>query len=230
MKDSIRCIVAEDFLDLNRIYTDILNYESDIMVIHNAFSGEELIEILNEKTPDVILLDVEMETPEAGIQYCRRISAQYPDIRIIILTCHEEEEKILAAFEAGAVDYILKTSSMAEVILSIRNVYKQDSPIHGYAANTIRKKMREIGDYKRQLKEFTLAFSSLTPAEIGILKLSLKGLKQREIAETKHIELVTVKTHVGHIIKKFNCSRIQEVVDIIRSLDMTDFVSKAPSV
>lgn len=102
MNDSIRCIVAEDFLDLNRIYTDILNYEPDIEVIHNAFSGEELLKILKDKTPDVILLDIEMETPEAGIEYCRRISAQYPKIKTVILTCHEEEEKILAAFEAGS--------------------------------------------------------------------------------------------------------------------------------
>lgn len=230
MNTSIQCIVVEDYSDLNRIYTDILNYESDIEVIHNAFSGEELMNVLEEKKPDVILLDIEMETPEAGIDYCRRITSEYPGIKIVILTCHEEEDKILSAFEAGAVDYILKTSSMAEVILSIRNVFKQDSPIHGYAANTIRKKMREIGEYKGKLKEFTLAFSSLTPAEIGVLKLSLQGLKQREIAEKKHIELVTVKTHVGHIIKKFNCTRIQEVVDVIKSLDMTDFVSKAPSV
>ncbi|MBI9095936.1 MAG: response regulator transcription factor [Sphaerochaeta sp.] len=226
----IGCIIAEDFLELNQIYCSILNHEATINVLASVSSGSELVKAVEMYHPDVILMDIEMESQNAGIDYCRLISQRFPDIRIVILTCHEEEERILAAFEAGAVDYLLKTDSMSDIIASIKNAYFRTSPIHSHAASALRKKMKELGSYKEALQQFTRAFMTLTPAETGVLKMLLKGMKQREIASKKCIELVTVKTHVGRILKKFEMQRTSEVLTIIQTLDVSDFVDQAKSI
>lgn len=228
--ESISCIIAEDFPELNKIYSNILNHEADIRVLSSVFSGRELMEALKENRPDVILMDIEMESPTAGIDTCRRISRNYPEIRIVFLTGHEEEELIVSAFEAGAIDYILKTDSMSDIITAIRKAYNREAPIHSYAARTIRRKMKEIGQYKEELQNFTRAFMTLTPAEVGVVKLLLKGYKQREIAQEKCIELVTVKTHVSRILKKFNLHKTRDVLHLIRDLDLEQIVAETKSI
>lgn len=227
---AIRCIIAEDFSELNQIYTNILNHEPEINVLYSVYSGEELLQRLKENEVDVVLMDIEMESPTSGIEYCRRISHLYPDICIVMLTCHEEEERILSAFEAGAVDYLLKTDSMSDVISAIKKAYHRSSPIHSCAAKALRRQMQEIGEYKASLQRFTRCFMILTPAEVGILQLLLDGIKQKEIAKQKHVELVTVKTHVSKILKKFTCRRTSEVVEEIRRLDLEEMVRQAKSI
>ncbi len=229
MDKVISCIIAEDFPELNKIYSNILNHEADIEVLSSVFSGAELLDVIPENRPDVILMDIEMESPTAGISYCRQISRKYPDVKVVFLTGHEEEERIIEAFEAGAVDYILKTDSMYDIISSIRKAYNHEAPIHSYAARTIRRKMQEIGRYKEELQHFTRAFMLLTPAEVGVLKLLLQGYKQKDIADKKHIELVTVKTHVGRILKKFGSHRTRDVISRIRELDLEEVVMESAS-
>lgn len=226
----IGCIIAEDFLELNQIYCSILDHEPNISVLASVRSGFELVKAVEIHHPDVILMDIEMESQNAGIEYCRLINQRFPEIRIVILTCHEDEERILAAFEAGAVDYLLKTDSMSNIITSITNAYNRNSPIHSHAASVLRKKMKELGSYKESLQQFTQAFMTLTPAETGVLKLLLQGMKQREIASKKCIELVTVKTHVGRILKKFEMHRTSDVMELIQTLDVSDFVEQSKSV
>jgi DNA-binding NarL/FixJ family response regulator len=223
----IGCIVAEDFHELNTIYTSILDHEPDISVLASVYSGQALIQALTIHHPDVILMDIEMESPTAGIEYCRLISTLYPDIHVVVLTCHDEEERILTAFEAGAIDYLLKTDSMSEIITAIRKAYNCVSPIHSCAAETLRKKIQEMGRYHKAFQEFTLAFMTLTPAEKSVLKRLLKGQKQREIAEQKCIELVTVKSHVSRILKKFNLHRTRDILKTIHALNLEGFVEQA---
>lgn len=133
----IGCIIAEDFLELNQIYCSILDHEPNISVLASVRSGFELVKAVEIHHPDVILMDIEMESQNAGIEYCRLINQRFPEIRIVILTCHEDEERILAAFEAGAVDYLLKTDSMSNIITSITNAYNRNSPIHSHAASVV---------------------------------------------------------------------------------------------
>ncbi|POQ99654.1 LuxR family transcriptional regulator [Alkalispirochaeta sphaeroplastigenens] len=226
----IRCVVAEDYPELNRIYTSILNHEPEITVLASLHSGAELLAFVEQEQPDVVLLDIEMEEPTAGITCCREMHRRFPDIRVVFLTCHDEEERILSAFEAGAIDYIRKTESMTEIIAAVRRAGGRDAPIHSYAAETLRRHMQKAGQYKEELQRFTQIFMTLSPAEVGILQLLLQGYKQREIAQMKHIEVVTVKSHVGRILKKFQLRRTSTIVGLIRELDAQDLVAQARSI
>lgn len=226
----ITCIVAEDFPELNHIYRNILDHEPDITVLAAVTSGKELLEVVETSQPDVILMDIEMESPTAGIDYCRRINSSFPDVKIVMLTCHEEDYRIISAFEAGAVDYLLKTDSLSDIIKAIRKAHNGESPIHSYAAETLRRQMQAMGKYKEELQEFTRAFMQLTPSEVGILQLLLRGYRQKHICEIKHIEIVTVKIHVNRLLKKFALKRTSEVLELIHSLNVETFVEQSRSV
>jgi DNA-binding NarL/FixJ family response regulator len=223
-------MVAEDFPELNQIYRNILDHEPDITIIAAVTSGKELLEAVDIQQPDVILMDIEMESPTAGIDYCRRIRSRYPYTKIVMLSCHEEDYRIISAFEAGAVDYILKTDSISDIIKAIKKAYTCESPIHSYAADTLRRQIQTMGKYKEELQEFTRAFMQLTPAEVGVLQLLLRGNKQKDICEIKHIAIMTVKSHVNRILKKFTVKRTSDVLELIYSLNVEKFVEQSRSV
>jgi DNA-binding NarL/FixJ family response regulator len=224
MNGPIRCIVVEDFEPLNNVYCNLLNYEKDIEVVGRAHNSEELFELLKEKAADVILLDIEMKSRTEGIETCKKVIKAYPETQIIMMTCHDEEDIILSAFEAGAVDYVLKTSSSAQILEAVRSAFNNSSAINSYVAFVIRKRMKEFSAFKESLLYLMNIVSSLTASEIDVLKLLLKGKKQREIAEIRSVELVTVKAHVSSILKKFNQERTSEIVKAIKASGLQSFI------
>lgn len=220
----INCIVAEDFEELRNIYSNILDHENGISVTGSAGNGTDLFKVIKEESADVILLDIEMDSPNAGIEYCSRIKQEYPEIAVIMLTCHEEDEKILAAFQAGAINYILKTCSLSEIIEAVRNASEGKSMIHPHASKVIRKQLQQDHSDKSALMSTMKIITSLTNMETIILSYLLHGKKQNQIASIRNIEIVTVKTHITGIHKKFNCRKTTEVVRQIRRIELVDFI------
>ncbi len=224
MGDIIKCIIVEDFGPLNEIYYNLLSYERDIEVVGRAYDSEQLDEILRNKKADVILLDIEMTYKTEGICTCKKILNKYPYLKVIMLSCHEEEDMILEAIEAGAVDYVLKTSSSSKILEAIRAAYNDDSCINSYVGNIIRKKMKEINLYKDSLLFMTNIISTLTVSELDVLRLLMNGKRQKEIAEVRNVELVTVKAHTSNILKKFNKERTSDVVNMIKELGLQSMI------
>jgi DNA-binding NarL/FixJ family response regulator len=229
MSSVIRCMIAEDDKQLNDIYYNLLNYEKDIEVVGRAFNGSELIKLISEKEVNIILLDIEMENSIDGIEVCKEILKGRPNIKIIILSCHDEEDIILSAFEAGAVDYVLKTSSSSHILESIYSANNNSSSINSYVAGIIRNRLKEFGILKENLFEVMNVLSVLTGSELGVLKLLLKGKKQKEIAKIRNVELVTIKSHVSSILRKFDLNRMHDVVNIIENARLQAFVEKMKS-
>jgi DNA-binding NarL/FixJ family response regulator len=225
----IKCIIVEDFEPLNNIYYNLLNYEGDIQVVGRAYDSNELFEIIKNTAVDVVLLDIEMTGRLDGINSCKRLLKEYPNLSVIMLSCHEEEEIILSAFEAGAMDYVLKTSSSAKILEAVRAAYNKDSPINPYAASLIRKRMKEFSNFKEGLLYMMNIVSTLTYSEVYVLKLLMKSKKQREIAEIRNVEIVTVKAHVSSILKKFNMERTVDIIKVIKEMGMDNFIENMNS-
>jgi len=154
--NKINTLIVEDLPELNEVYCQLLSHEPEICVVGSAHNKEELNHLLEALNIEVIVMDVEMEHPHSGIEYCQEISKRYPDIKIIMLTCHEEEHTILLAFEAGADDYILKSSSLSELITTIKDVHTGNPSIHGHAAGIIRRQMQSYHSQKKQLLQLTI--------------------------------------------------------------------------
>lgn len=225
MTDLIRCIVVDDYEPLNNVFTNILDYEADISVVGRAYESNGLFDILETTEVDVILLDIEMTTREEGIVACKKISREYPDIKVIILTCHEEEDMILLAFEAGAVDYVLKTSSSSQIHDAVRSAYNNESSFNSKVSQVIRSHLKEYGSMKQSLLYMTNIIASLTASELHVLHLLMNGKKNKEIAAIRNVEVVTVKAHISSILRKFDENRMAKVIVLLKKLGLESFLT-----
>ncbi|MFQ7453199.1 MAG: response regulator transcription factor [Flavonifractor plautii] len=108
MAKIIRVMVAEDFPLLREDFCDVVSAQSDMEVVGSAASGEEIASLADTVPCDVILMDIEMETIDAGIRAAEVITARHPEVKILFLTAHETDDMITSAMGTGAVDYVVK--------------------------------------------------------------------------------------------------------------------------
>lgn len=114
MQEKIKVLIAEDMEPIRKRYVHILSQNEEISVVADVGTGQEACEAARQYQPDVILMDIEMETKDAGIRAAGQILSMYPETRIVILTVYEEDELVFSAFQLGACDYMLKNASSDE--------------------------------------------------------------------------------------------------------------------
>lgn len=218
--EKIRVLIAEDVDILREDYQEVLSESGNISVEGTAASGKEIVEMADNIECDVILMDIEMEDIDTGIKAAEIIHRRKPDIKIVFMTAHENDEIITGAMSTGAVDYIIKGCSDEEVIERVIKAYNGETSLNPKVSETI------IEEYKRlRRSEYSLLFfihnvAVLTPAEHDLLKLLLKNKKIKEIAEIRSVEQVTVKTQIKGLLRKFGCSRSREIVNMIREMGL----------
>ena len=226
MDRKIKVLIAEDMEPIRRKYVKIINASEDLEVVSDVESGEEAVKQAKERKPDVILMDIEMETPDAGIRATQRILQDNPDVRIIILTVYEEDELIFTAFQLGVCDYILKTASPEEIIKSIHNAYENHCPLRPEIASRILGEFKRVRSYETSFLYAVNIVSTLTTTELEILGLLLEGKTRKEICSLRQVEMSTVKTQIHNILQKFNKTSMDEIIDMINNMNLNDFIFK----
>ena len=226
MDRKIKVLIAEDMEPIRRKYVKIINASEDLEVVSDVKSGEEAVKQAKERKPDVILMDIEMETPDAGIRATQRILQDNPDVRIIILTVYEEDELIFTAFQLGVCDYILKNASQEEIIKSIHNAYENHCPLRPEIASRILGEFKRVRSYETSFLYAVNIVSTLTTTELEILGLLLEGKTRKEICSLRQVEMSTVKTQIHNILQKFNKTSMDEIIDMINNMNLNDFIFK----
>ncbi len=221
----IRILIAEDVLAIREYLNMVLSHEPDMEVLATVDNGAVAVERAMAVRPDVVLMDLEMETPRAGVDAIRTLSNQVPEISSVVLTHFEDSETVFAAFEAGAVDYVLKNASAAEILEAVRAAAKDQSPIRSQVAKLIRAEFQVMRSERANLTATLNVVYKLTPTELSLLRLLAEGKTQSEIARIRHVELSTIRTHIGNILKKFNEPTARDVVRKLRSLDIFEIFS-----
>lgn len=219
-----RLMIVDDFRvireDLKEMFEQ-LGFTVPVM----AGSGAEAVSLYSQSLVDVVLMDIMMESPDAGIRAAEAILAKDPGARIIYLTSHEENEVVLTAMATGAKDFLVKDLPAQEQAEHIRNV------MEGQAQLTARVQDVLMGEYKRLRKSeeglmyFIQHLSSLTPAEKELVSCFLEGLKIKQIAQRRSVEPVTVKSQIRTLLAKTGCSRTGEIVSRIRALGLEKLFS-----
>ena len=204
----IRILIADDFELLRSDLRQTLDAQPDMRVVGVAASGAELVRMAEDIAFDVALVDIEME----------RILNRKPDARIIFLTAHETDNMILLSMGAGAVDYLVKGMPEEEMLLHIRRAWEGKPMLETRVQHTVLKEYSRLRRSEQSLLFFIHNVSQLTPAERALTRYLLDGLKAREIAQKRCVELVTVKTQIKSLLRKFGCSRSREIVEMIREL------------
>ncbi|NIK77809.1 DNA-binding NarL/FixJ family response regulator [Paenibacillus castaneae] len=221
----IRIIVAEDMDVLRDHFCKLISQEKDMSIIGRAASGKEVLALVAELgAPDIILMDIEMDVKHDGIMTAQKVLEKHPDTRIVFLTVHEDEETIFSAFDTGAVDYVLKTSSSEAIVQSIRSAHSGVVSVRPEVAYKIKNEFSRIRRNQEALMAATLLLSQMTPSELAILNLLLKDMKIPQIAKERQVELSTIKTQINMILKKFDKKRTKEVTALLRELNVTSFI------
>ena len=205
--DKTRVLLAEDHTIVRKGLRSLLDKETGIEVVGEAEDGREAIVKAEELHPDVVVMDIAMPGLN-GLEATRQIKKRFPDMKILILTMHANEEYILQSLKAGASGYLVKKAAPAELISAINAVHKG----HSFLSPSISRMV--IDEYIRRSKEISEGeegFEQLTVREREVLQLIAEGRKTREIAELLYISIKTVETHRAHIMNKLDIHSTAEL-------------------
>jgi two-component system, NarL family, nitrate/nitrite response regulator NarL len=200
--EAIRILVADDHPLFRDGVVHSLASEADFAVVGQASSGEEALRMARDLLPDVILLDIAMPG-WGGLVAAEKITTACPATKIMMLTVMEDEDKLLAAFKAGARAYVLKGVSAHELARVVRAVGQGEVYVTPSLAAGILVALTHRGAPRDPLEE-------LTERESEILKLVGRGLTNREIGDQIHLSEKTVKHYMTNILEKLHVrSRVE---------------------
>ena len=198
MINAIRVLVTDDHAIVRKGIRALLATEPDIEVVGEARDGRDAITESQRLRPDVILMDLVMPGMD-GLEAIRHIVDRQPEVRILVLTSFDGDDKVFPAIRAGALGYLLKDSGPEELVKAIHQVYRGESSLH---PNVARKLLRELAHPSAQEP----GAQPLTDRELEVLKLVARGQSNREIAQQLAISEATVRTHVSRILTKVGLS------------------------
>lgn len=198
----IRILVADDHPIVREGLVAILSTQPDFEVAGEAGDGEEVVRQVAALRPDVVLLDLEMPGVD-GVEALRRLRASGAEVRAIVLTAFDTDERILSAVQAGAQGYLLKESPRQEIFNAVRTVHAGGSLLQPVVASRLLRRVSRGSSPE-----------SLTPREVEVLGLLAQGLLNKEIADRLSISERTVKFHVSAILGKLGAGNRTEAVAI----------------
>jgi two-component system, NarL family, response regulator NreC len=201
----IQILIADDHGVLRAGLRTLLNAEPNLEVIAEASDGNDVLRLASELRPDIVLLDISMPGP-GGIEVTRRLKEALPELRVLILTAHEDESLLREAVQAGAAGYIIKRAVESELINAIHSVWRGDLYVHPAMTRAL-------------LKETSLfpaipepSMESLTPREIEVLRLIAKGYTNGQIAKELSLSVRTVESHRANLMGKLELRSRVELV------------------
>jgi DNA-binding NarL/FixJ family response regulator len=204
---TIRVLVADDQPMVRAGFRMLLADEEDIDVVAEASSGLEAVQEAARVRPTVVLMDIRMPRLD-GLEATRRILAADEAARILILTTFDLDEYIYEALRAGASGFVLKDDPPEQLIAAIRTVAAGDALLSPAITKRVIKQFTRV-PHPAPPKEF----GELTAREQEVFRLIARGLSNAEIGRELYIGETTVKTHMTHILQKFNLrDRVQLIV------------------
>lgn len=195
----ITILLADDHNVLRQGIAQVLGSQEDMQVVAQASSGEEAIQLASTHRPTVALLDIKMPDVD-GIEVTRAISADFPEVGIIILTMYKKEDYIFEAIKAGASGYLLKEAEMDELLSAVRTVAAGEAVLTPAIAAKVLKEFRRPMASKKQAEETV----ELAERDVEILQLLAQGLSNQEIGDRLSIAEKTVRNRLWSVYKQLH--------------------------
>lgn len=207
---SIKVMLADDHVLIREGIRQLLEFDGSIEVINEANDGVECLEKLEKSKPEVLLLDINMPKKN-GVEVLQEIKKKNIDVKVLILTVHNEVEYLLKAVDIGVDGYILKDAELAELKKAINAVMEGENYIQPNLIPALNNRLvsRDVDKDK---------IDSLTKRELEVLIQVANGMFNKEIADSLNISERTVKNHLSNIFKKIDVSdRTQAAVFAIKN-------------
>ena len=211
----IKLLIAEDQRLFRQSLRLLLEREQDLTVVGEATDGREAFDLAMKLKPEVILMDVDMPKVD-GVTATKLIRGCLPDVKVLMLSVHDEDQRIVAAVQAGACGYILKDADHKEFLRIIR-ASARGEPVHspfmpeGFA----RKAVTALAQAREQGRD---VLELLTDREREILAYTAAGRGNKEIADQLCVSSDTVKTHLHHIYRKLGVTgRVEAILTYLNA-------------
>ncbi len=204
----IRVLIADDHKIIRVGLRGLIELSPDIEVVAEAENGTEVKELVQKVKVDVVLMDIDMGHT-SGIETTRQLKTTHPEINVLGLTMHEEQEYIIEMLEAGASGYLLKNTGMEELLNAVRTAAKGDSYFSQQVSATL---LQAITRQKTAPSSKSNHTMPLTDREIEVLRLISQEHSNGEIAEKLFISVRTVDTHRRNLLEKLQAKNTAGLV------------------
>ncbi|ADC49201.1 two-component response regulator of extracellular degradative enzyme [Alkalihalophilus pseudofirmus OF4] len=220
----IRIVLIDDHQLFREGVKRILAMEPDFEIVADGEDGSEARALVDEHRPDVILMDINMPKVN-GVEATRELVAAYPNVRVLILSIHDDETYVTHVLKTGASGYLLKEMDAGALIEAVKVVASGGSYIHPKVTHNLIKEYRRLATeddkYEESIGfrevEYRKPLHILTRRECEVLQLMTDGQSNRAIGESLYISEKTVKNHVSNILQKMSVNdRTQAVVEAIK--------------
>ena len=211
--ETLRVLLVDDH-DLFRTGLRNLLEEQTVQVVGEAADGAQAIRMVRELAPDVVVMDLNMPGM-SGVEATRQVTTLAPLTRVVVLTISDQDEDVMNAILAGACGYLMKDSSIQDLMQGIKAASVGESLISPHIAAKVLQRMRATGTNEA---DAAMIRAELSDREIEVLKLIANGKDNAQIAADLHISPKTVKNHISNILMKLQIdNRIQAAVYAVRS-------------
>ncbi|MCD6516718.1 MAG: response regulator transcription factor [Candidatus Aminicenantes bacterium] len=205
---NIKVILAEDHTIVRKGLRSLLDIEEGIKVVGEAENGKQVIKKVAQLKPDVVVMDIAMPLLN-GLEATRRIKKDFPRVRVLVLSVHEDEEYIFQTLKAGASGYLLKNAAPTDLVSAIKAAYRNEA----FLSPSISKKV--VKEYIRQAAGTSReenSYEKLTNREREVLQLLAEGRTVKEIAHLLYLSTKTVQAHRAHLREKLNINSNAELI------------------
>ena len=193
MGSKIRVLLADDHVVLREATAELVDHQPDMVVVGQAATGEETVRLTKRLRPDVVVMDIAMPRG-SGLEATRHIVGELPDVRVLVLTAHEDRDHVIPLLEAGAVGYLPKTVELNELLAAIRAASRGESSLPPSIASVV---VRHLSGTEGQIPE-----TALTAREMEVLTLVSQGLSNQQVARKLSLSVRTIEAHLTHIYNK----------------------------
>ena len=200
MAETIRLLLADDHTVLRQGMAQVLDMQPDIDVVAQADNGEEAVRLAAQHRPDIVLMDINMPGMD-GVEAAARITANFPDTGVIILTMYRRDDYVFEAIKAGANGYLLKEVELDELLAAVRSVAQGEAVIDSAIAS------RVLAEFRRpqpRAEEEEESEPDLPERDVEILRLLAQGLSNQEIADRLVIAEKTVRNRLSGIFRRLH--------------------------
>jgi DNA-binding NarL/FixJ family response regulator len=209
----VKVFIADDHALFREGLAGIIESQEDMEVIGEAADGMEAIVKAQELVPDLILMDIQMPGCD-GLEATRQLKQALPEVTIIMLTVRDDEEKLFQAIRYGAQGYLLKSIHSKEMLQMMRNALRGEAAISPALSGRIMDEFRRLSRSEPDIMEADQLI--LTDREQSVLSIAASGKTDKEIAETMHLSVNTIKTHMRNILAKLHAGNRREAARIAR--------------
>lgn len=209
MNDQIRVLIVDDHAIVRTGLRLLLEAEQDILVVGEALNGLEALNLVEIQQPDVVLMDITMPVMD-GLESTRQIKANFPQIKVLVLTMHRSDEYFFEMLKAGASGYILKGAETSDLIHAVRVVGKGEVYLYPTMAQML------VKDFLTSKQWEEGAGMILSRREKEILGLIGEGCSTKEIAEKLVISPSTVHSHHSNLMTKLGLNNRRELIQYAR--------------